>query len=397
MKNNLFRLGLVAILISVTLPEANAQGFLGRLKDKVKEKVQQKIENKIDKAVDGVINDTDDAISKKSKGKEEAEGANDKITNAKDFKRGAVVLFQDAFETDPVGEFPAHWELKSGLCEVVNIGSKKAMKVSERAEVMPLVKPNAKNYLTDEFTLEYKYYISNDMNINTIWFMPESEENTDNTLFHDYFRNWSYDHRGKVKVEKTFDEMKKGWHQVQISYNQGAYKFYIDGTRVGNLPKEAQANYFIIGTSDPGTSYYTDIILCKGAKEKHEQVATDVSAVERSMKETGKFVTNNILFDTGKATLKQESMIEIMKVAEYMKNNPKARFEVQGHTDNQGSDKINDPLSQERAEAIVKALASLGVDDFNLKAVGKGSHMPVADNKTEAGRAKNRRVEFIKR
>jgi outer membrane protein OmpA-like peptidoglycan-associated protein len=45
----------------------------------------------------------------------------------------------------------------------------------------------------------------------------------------------------------------------------------------------------------------------------------------------------------------------------------------------------------------VKALADLGVDDFNLKAVGKGSHEPVADNKTEEGRAKNRRVEFIKR
>jgi outer membrane protein OmpA-like peptidoglycan-associated protein len=80
-----------------------------------------------------------------------------------------------------------------------------------------------------------------------------------------------------------------------------------------------------------------------------------------------------------------------------MKKNPTVRFEVQGHTDNQGSDAINDPLSQKRAESVVKALAGLGVDDFNLKAVGKGSHEPVADNKTEAGRAKNRRVVFVKR
>ena len=90
-------------------------------------------------------------------------------------------------------------------------------------------------------------------------------------------------------------------------------------------------------------------------------------------------------------------MIEIMKVADYMKKNPNVRFEVQGHTDNQGSDKINDPLSQQRAEAIVKALEGLGVDGFNLKAVGKGSHEPVADNSTEAGRAQNRRVVFVKR
>ena len=77
--------------------------------------------------------------------------------------------------------------------------------------------------------------------------------------------------------------------------------------------------------------------------------------------------------------------------------NPTARFEVQGHTDNQGSDKINDPLSQQRAEAVVKALEGLGCDGFNLRAVGKGSHEPVADNKTDEGRAKNRRVEFIKK
>jgi outer membrane protein OmpA-like peptidoglycan-associated protein len=122
-----------------------------------------------------------------------------------------------------------------------------------------------------------------------------------------------------------------------------------------------------------------------------------MTAVEKAIQETGKFVTNNILFKTGKADLLPESMEEIQKVADYMKKNPRARFEVQGHTDNQGSDAINDPLSQKRAEAVVKALADLGVDDFNLKAVGKGSHEPVADNKTEEGRAKNRRVEFIKR
>ena len=119
--------------------------------------------------------------------------------------------------------------------------------------------------------------------------------------------------------------------------------------------------------------------------------------MEKAIAETGKFVTNNILFDTGKATLKPESLGEIQKVADYMKKNPSARFEVQGHTDNQGSDKINDPLSQQRAETIVKALVSMGCDEFNLRAVGKGSHEPVADNGTEAGRAQNRRVEFVKK
>ncbi|MBR6246016.1 MAG: OmpA family protein, partial [Bacteroidales bacterium] len=146
---------------------------------------------------------------------------------------------------------------------------------------------------------------------------------------------------------------------------------------------------------------FTNVLLCAGAKELYERETTNLSeaakAVEQAIAQTGKFVTNNILFDTGKATIKAESQPEIEKVAEYMKANPTVRFEVQGHTDSQGSDAVNDPLSQQRAEAVVKALEALGVDGFNLRAVGKGSHEPVADNSTDAGRAQNRRVEFIKK
>ncbi|MBQ9216120.1 MAG: OmpA family protein [Prevotella sp.] len=155
------------------------------------------------------------------------------------------------------------------------------------------------------------------------------------------------------------------------------------------------------GGMEKRPTYVKDVVIAKGAVDLYERQETDidakVAAVEKAIAETGKFVTNNILFETGKATLKPESMDEIQKVAEYMKKNPSVRFEVQGHTDNQGSDTVNDPLSQQRAEAVVKALESLGVDGFNLRAVGKGSHEPVADNSTEAGRAKNRRVEFIKK
>jgi outer membrane protein OmpA-like peptidoglycan-associated protein len=193
---------------------------------------------------------------------------------------------------------------------------------------------------------------------------------------------------------------KNEWNHIAFSFNKRAFKMYLNYQRIVNIPNMIQPrSWWMDGSSDSDKGIFvTNIVMAKGAVDLYERNATDYSsAVEKAIAETGKFVTNNILFETGKATLKPESMEEIEKVADYMKKNPNARFEVQGHTDNQGSDKINDPLSQQRAEAVVKALEEKGVDPFNLRAVGKGAHEPVADNKTEEGRAKNRRVEFIKK
>ncbi|MBR3029933.1 MAG: OmpA family protein [Bacteroidales bacterium] len=193
---------------------------------------------------------------------------------------------------------------------------------------------------------------------------------------------------------------KNEWNHIAISFNKRAFKMYLNYQRIVNIPNMIQPrNWWIEGSSDSDKGIFvTNIVMAKGAVELYERNATDYSsAVEKAIAETGKFVTNNILFETGKATLKPESMEEIQKVAEYMKKNPSARFEVQGHTDNQGSDAVNDPLSQQRAEAVVAALEKEGVDPFNLRPVGKGSHEPVADNSTDEGRAKNRRVEFIKK
>ncbi|MBQ9661107.1 MAG: OmpA family protein [Bacteroidales bacterium] len=192
------------------------------------------------------------------------------------------------------------------------------------------------------------------------------------------------------------------WNHFAVSFNKRALKIYINDNRVVNLPNvQAPERFKFWGNGDYKYKGFTNVLLCAGAKELYGQETTNLSeaakAVEQAIAQTGKFVTNNILFDTGKATIKPESQPEIDKVAEYMKANPTARFEVQGHTDSQGSDKVNDPLSQERAEAVVKALEAKGVDPFNLRAVGKGSHEPVADNSTDEGRARNRRVEFVKK
>lgn len=100
-----------------------------------------------------------------------------------------------------------------------------------------------------------------------------------------------------------------------------------------------------------------------------------------------------VLFDTDKSTVKPAYRNEIAKVARALKANPDAKVEIQGYTDSRGSAKHNDALSSARAQAVAKVLVSeFGVAERRIDAKGYGAANPVADNKTAAGRAKNRRV-----
>ncbi|MCQ2146653.1 MAG: OmpA family protein [Bacteroidales bacterium] len=386
-----------AVAISLALAAsgtANAQNILKSLGERAKNAVENSVGNKIENAVDKAVNGKK---GKESKSEAPAAPASQDPTaaTAQDFVRGGVVLFQDDFSKDPVGEYPAKWEVLNGSVDVYTVGQQKCAKVGN-GSMRPFIDPQPDKYLSDEWTLEFDYYAKYDSDREgdmTLKFLMEDESQEDKSI-RIVFREDDIYTVGDFNSPAD-NSGNRSWNKIQVSYNKGAFKVYRNGVRVINRNRVPQYTQFHIWGED--NTYVTNVLLCLGTKEKYEQAATEISAVEKAMEETGKFVTNNILFETGKADLKTESMIEIMKVADYMKKNPSVRFEVQGHCDNQGSDKVNDPLSQSRAEAIVKALVGLGVDEWNLKAVGKGSHEPVADNKTEEGRAQNRRVEFIKK
>ena len=417
------KLFLMIVAIVVFAATADAQGFLKKLKDKAIERVQDKIENKVERETDEAMDGVLDGKKKERSARPQREAADDavgedspSIATSSDFKRGSVILFQDDVTAEKVGEFPSKWDMFSGTTEVKTIAGVKAINPTDNAQIQPLIKEQGA-YLPEEFTIEYDFYYwpsKDDVGLNDIKlilavtkdrseFPGEGHDTGDLTAFvlrhgvcnteeHVYMFNGNHD----GSFEYSF---KKGWNHVALSFNKRALKVYFNDKRVVNLPRVNQPTWmcFQVPFEYKNLTFIRNVVIAKGAVALYDRNEQSMTAIEKAIAETGKFVTNNILFEMGKATLKPESMTEIERVAAYMKKNPRVRFEVQGHTDNQGSDKINDPLSQQRAEAVVKALASLGVDDFNLKAVGKGSHEPVADNKTEAGRAKNRRVEFIKK
>ena len=106
-------------------------------------------------------------------------------------------------------------------------------------------------------------------------------------------------------------------------------------------------------------------------------------------------LNQDVHFETGKATIKEESYGALDELARTIESNPDLELiRVEGHTDNQGSEKMNRQLSQNRAESVRNYLVDQGVSPERLAATGYGESEPVASNDTAGGRAKNRRVEF---
>lgn len=116
---------------------------------------------------------------------------------------------------------------------------------------------------------------------------------------------------------------------------------------------------------------------------------------KKSLTETIKDAYDNLLFDFGKATIKEISFPFLDELAQALIDNPTYGIEIIGHTDNVGSATANLKLSQDRANSVKAYLVSKGIDGTRLQAIGKGMTEPIADNSTAEGRAANRRVEFI--
>ncbi|NSW94863.1 MAG: OmpA family protein [Bacteroidales bacterium] len=159
---------------------------------------------------------------------------------------------------------------------------------------------------------------------------------------------------------------------------------------VGKAIKDGNELWVEIATLS-GDDYYMTIIL----KEAMKQDVTATSMLE-ALNRDG-HIALYINFDTGKSVIKPESQPVIDQIVQMMKENPDLKIGVEGHTDNVGSPASNKTLSEARAKSVVSAIVAKGISADRLSPAGFGQDKPIADNTTEEGRAKNRRVELVKK
>ncbi len=390
-------------LLCLLATGASAQGIFGKIKDKAKEKVRQKVE----KAIDG-----DEANEQESEEPaEEAAGDETPATTAakpkaaestyakSDFVPGDIIFFEDYLEGEQLGEFPSQWDLMNGTAEVARHDGKMAIFFeNDDARIAPLIKGSTTGYLPDQFTLEFDYWCNGEEDFNASYHVFLKNANNDECanicIATENDLNWSIAKPGLGDwLTSTYSDIgrvenKNAWNHFALSFNKRALKLYINGTRVANLPNVERPFSIELGGEfwDDHRYFITGIRLAQGAVPLYDRVMSE-----------GKIVTYAITFDTGKATIKPESMTEIARIKKLMDENTTLKFEVQGHCDNTGSAATNDKLSQQRADAIKAKLQQMGIAQDRLTAVGKGSREPIADNSTADGRAKNRRVEFVKK
>jgi len=428
----------------------NTQGqFLEKLSKKAQKKVEneaeKRTEKRVNKGIDNVFDKTEEEIDnnvkdKNGRGSEESEtgskGQAYEVTNEEpapqypshsqrqeqtqdepkavltwskyDFVPGAEIIFEDDQQNELNGEFPSKWDLEGGVVENANLDGNNVIFIStmranlNRQGIVPLIENSRNDYLTDEFTIEFdayfQYKASSVNNYRVLFYDAKNQKNKSDLKDFSALDITQYTARLGSSIgsypksghshSSPYNVTNPGWRHIAISFNKRALKVYFDDARILNIPNLGfnPSGLTLLFTADENTKgYIKNVRIAKGAVPLYNKVLTD-----------GKFVTTGIKFDVNKATIKPESMGTINYVVKMMNDNPGWIFSVEGHTDSDGAESLNQSLSEKRAEAICDELIKLGINANRLTSKGWGESKPMANNNSPEGKAQNRRVEFKK-
>ncbi len=427
---------------------AIAQNTGQRVVNNTKTKSTTRVENKADETLDQALNKIEDGIGSLFKKKdksaknqnsssgeemeqedsEEETASENGVSNSSSAKSGPVnpslqtyskfdfvpgekvIAFED-FSQDAIGDFPARWNTNSSG-EVVTISGLDGNWLAFKDEGM--LYPEFLEVLPDNFTIEFDLGTFNDNQAFTqIMFLDESNgrglldgyrENAVEVgieaLGRVYFN--TFDDYGNAKLANNKNQSQYyipdgedyTFARISIWRQKSRLRIYLNEEKIWDIPRafsETGAYRFTMGT----ITYYVEnreflmsnLRFAVGAPDTRSKLITE-----------GKFITQGIVFDSGSANIKPESAGVLKEIATVLQENPSVNVQIVGHTDSDGDESLNLSLSQKRAEAVKNALSKdYGIAASRLETDGKGESEPIGDNATLAGKAQNRRVEFIKK
>ncbi|MGB5274055.1 MAG: OmpA family protein, partial [Flavobacteriaceae bacterium] len=328
-----------------------------------------------------------------------------------DFVPGDRVILYEDFSVDNIGDFPAKWNT-NGSGEVVTLDNSpdQWLKLSDRT----IYVPDLPETLPNDFTIEFDMMtmgLDRNISSNARLYLNLEDNNTlrkgqnyaqmgiplcqysDVGVFvYNYF-NRENTVRNYVKKDIRNDVLELA--HVAIAVNGQRFRMWMNERKLLDLPR----------FMTPGLAKYIKFELTNMPSETKEQFVflTNVKFAEggedlrgKLLKE-GRFSTTGILFDSGSATIKPESWGTLKNIADALQQESGMNIQIVGHTDADGTDDNNLELSKKRSAAVKEALSNeFGIPGSRLETDGKGEAEPIADNATTAGKAQNRRVEFIK-
>ncbi len=330
----------------------------------------------------------------------------DSVNDREVIKLGANLLFEEHFTDYAINVFPSKWEDshyfktqsvfdgKAQCCGVQVSGERKFLSIPYETGLIPKMETFA--LLGNSFTVEYDVFSNPDSHFELSFYDVTTERdgrydyfiigvNNDGLVEYNSWKAGVYTEH-HAQYHGVFDF--KRWHHVDFSYNNGVLKYFLDSTLTFVLndckcitPKNGSFLFY-----NKGEVAYANIkIATNDAYDKFNKILTGT-----------KFVTHDINFASKSAVMDTKSSQYVAELAAWLVQNQKVRLQIDGHTDNNGTDAANEKLSLARANAVKAKLVAGGVDSSRLVTHGFGSEIPLEPNNTEQGRATNRRVELKK-
>ena len=328
-----------------------------------------------------------------------------------DYVPGDKPLFFDDFKDDFIGDFPAKWNTNAGG-EVVTLGDDPQKWLGLKSGYNIYYLPNAPQ-LPEDYTIEFDIAnVGLDRNTSSNAFLEVLLSSDEKFEVGTHFASASIPFcqyaaigvtvknriNGKQEIRSTVKadirQIILQQPHVSIAVNKNRFRLWINEVKYLDVP-QLVANGSVLSTIKIHTNGFKD------GKEQvfisNLKIAEGGVDLRRKLIAEGKISTNGILFDSGLANIKPESMGIIRQIYQVLQQDANINLKIVGHTDSDGSDDANLQLSKDRAAAVKNALVDVyNVDAGRLSTDGKGELEPVAENSSPEGKAQNRRVEFIK-